>query len=166
MRFTIFPNEAAATKTDRDEPWSAICDMVANIAEYEAKEAAEWISLAAYGDKRSPNNALRHADNVLAVTGLEGDYDAGTVSIDEAAERVRVLGLRACLYTSASHRPDAPRWRILTPLAREYPLSERAALMDRLNGALGGILTAESWTRSQAFLVGRIRGVEYRCVVV
>lgn len=166
MRFTVFPNRSAQWKTERDEPWSVVCDMVANIAEYESKEAGEWISLAVYGDKRSPKNSLRYAGNVLAITGLEGDHDAGTVSIEEAAERARQAGFMACLYTTASHTPEAPRWRILVPLANERPLSERDALMDRLNGALGGALTNESWTHSQAFLLGRVRGVPYRCINV
>lgn len=166
MRFTLFPDQHATTKSEHELPWSAICDGIANAAEYAGKGACPWISLARYGDAPSENGCLRYADNVLAITGLEGDYDAERVSIDEAAHMARAAGLRACLYTSANHRPDAPRWRILVPLSREYSLSDRAALMDRLNGAMGGILTGESWTRSQAFIVGRVVGVEYRCVIV
>jgi len=140
--------------------------MIANIAEYDSKEAAEWISLAVYGDRRSPNNSLRHSGNLNFVSGLEGDHDAGTVSIEEAAERARKAGFRALFHTTASHRPEAPRWRVLVPLAHERALSERDALMDRLNGELGGALTGESWTHSQSFLLGRVRGVPYTCINV
>lgn len=166
MRFTIFNDQFATTKTDHDETWEAICAGIANPPEYPDKAACPFISLAAYGDTPNENGCLRHAENVLAITGLEGDHDAGTVSLAEAAQRASYAGLRACLYTSASHTPERPRWRILVPLSQERPLSDRAAFMDRLNGALGGCLTPESWTRSQAFLLGRVRGVPYEAIIV
>lgn len=166
MRFTEFADRRALTKTERDLPWASMCESIADAPEYANKDACPLLSLARYGDVRSPNNSLRHADNVLCITGLEGDHDAGTVSLEEAAERVRAAGFTALLYTTASHAPDAPRWRILVPLSREHPLSEREALMDRLNGAMRGALTNESWTASQAFYVGRVTGVPYACIHV
>lgn len=166
MRFTVFPDQTARTKADHNETWEAICAGIANAPEFESKSACQWISLAVYGDKPNENGCLRYADNIQCITGIEGDYDDQAVSMDEAAERARRYGVSACFYTSASHRPDAPRWRVLVPLGRECPLSERPAYMDRLNGVLGGVLTAESWTPSQAFLIGRVRDVEYRCIIV
>jgi hypothetical protein len=166
MRFTIFSDQFATTKTDHDETWDAICAGIANAPEYPNKASCPWISLAVYGDTPNENGCLRHADNVLAITGLEGDHDAGTLSLAEAAQMARDAGLRACLYTSASHTTERPRWRILVPLSDERPLSDRADLVDRLNGVLRGALTPESWTRSQSFLLGRVVGVPYECIIV
>lgn len=166
MRFTLFPDRRALTKSEHEMTWPAFCDGIANAPEYADKDSTPLISLAVYGDERSPNNSLRHAANVQCVTGLEGDHDAGTVSIEEAAECARRAGFLACLYTTANHTELVPRWRILVPLSRERPLSEREALVDRLNGALGGALTNESWTNSQCFHLGRVTGVPYRCLNV
>jgi len=166
VRFTTFPDQKARTKSDHDEVWPSICAGIANAPEFESKDACQWLSLSVYGDAANENGCLRYADNVQCITGIEGDYDGEEVSIDDAAELARRYGVSACFYTSASHRPDAPRWRVLVPLGRECPLSERDKYMDRLNGVLGGVLSPESWTKSQAFLIGRVRGVEYRCVVV
>ncbi|MGE0828916.1 MAG: hypothetical protein AB7O04_06140 [Hyphomonadaceae bacterium] len=166
MRFTVFPDQFAKEKREADLPWADIATAIANAPEYASRDACPWLSLAVYGDAASANHCLRNSANVLAITGLEGDYDGGQVSIADAAQRAKAAGLTACLYTSSSNTPDAPRWRILVPLSREYPLAARAGLMDRLNGVMGGILTTESWTQSQAFLFGRVRGVEYRCINV
>lgn len=166
MRFTLFNDQWATTKTEHNESWEAICAGIVHAPEYADKAACPFISLAAYGDTPNENGCLRHAENVLAITGLEGDHDAGTVSLAQAAQMARDAGLRACLYTSASHTPERPRWRILVPLSQERPLSDRADLMDRLNGVMRGALTPESWTRSQAFLLGRVVGVPYEVVIV
>ncbi|GIK49594.1 MAG: hypothetical protein BroJett013_22910 [Alphaproteobacteria bacterium] len=166
MRFTIFKDQFATTKIDHDETWEAICAGIANAPEFPDKGACPFISLAVYGETPNENGCLRHAENVLAVSGIEGDHDAGTVSLADAAQYAREAGLRACIYSSASHTPERPRWRILVPLSQERPLSERADLMDRLNGVMRGALTPESWTRSQAFLLGRVAGVSYELVIV
>lgn len=166
MRFTLFPDRFATTKADHDETWEAICAGIANAPEYADKASCPWISLAVYGDAATDKGCLRNAANVRFITGIEGDYDGEEVSIDEAARRARAFNVSACFYTSPSHRPDAPRWRVIVPLGREYPLEARDAYMNRLNGVLGGILSGESWSKSQAFIVGRVRGVEYRCVIV
>lgn len=172
MRFTTFADMWAKTKQDHDLPWEAICHSIANAPEFDSKAACPWISLAVYGPTPNENGCLRYAKNIQAITGLEGDYDAGDVSIDEAASRARAGNLRACFYTSSRHRQLSDdgkqlghRWRVLVPLSHEMPLTARASLLDRLNGVLGGILTGESWNDSQAFLIGRVRGVEYRCLV-
>jgi len=164
MRFTTFPDQTGATKTDHDVAYAALCAGLAAPPTYPTKSACPWIKLGLFGDVRSDNGSLRHNANLLCVSGLEGDYDGERVSIDEAADMARAAGLTACFYTSPSHRPEAPRWRVLAPLAREYPPEARDDLMCRLNGVFGGILSGESFSRSQAFLWGRVAGVEYQSI--
>lgn len=166
MRFTLFPDQFAQTKTEHDETWRALCHRIVNAPEYADKASLPFISLAVYGDTPNENGCLRYADNIRAITGLEGDYDGERVTLAQAAQMARDAGLRACFYTSASHTLEAPRWRILVPLSQERALADRSDLMDRLNGMLGGILNPESWTHSQAFLFGRVSGVPYEVAIV
>ncbi len=58
---------------------------------------------------------------MLAITGIEADYDGGEVSVDEAAERLKKNNIKAMVYTSPSHTPEEPRWRVLCPLSGEMP---------------------------------------------
>lgn len=101
------------------------------------------------------------AEDLEAFYGIEGDYDAQALSIDEGAARLSNAGVRAILYTSASHTPDRPRWRVLAPLSRPHTKEEHTALVSLLNGALGGILASESWTPAQRYYYGKVQGVIY-----
>ncbi len=118
------------------------------------KAALPLVKLATFGDARTDKGSLRHDANLLRVSGVEGDYDAGAVSPQDAAERLRQAGIAALIYTTPSHTAEAPRWRVLAPLARPVAPAEREALCARLNGALGGILAAESFTPSQSYYFG------------
>jgi hypothetical protein len=122
------------------------------------KGALPLIKLATFGDRRSDKGALRHDGNLDSVSGLEGDYDAGEVSPREGAERLRKAGISALIYTTPSHTSDAPRWRVLAPLAQAVSPAEREALCARLNGALCGILAPESFTASQSYYFGTVEG--------
>ncbi|MEQ1653135.1 MAG: hypothetical protein ABL897_11655 [Hyphomicrobium sp.] len=164
MRFTTFTDQRALRKAEHNETFDAFVNGIANAPEFATKTECHWISLAVYGDTPTDKGCLRHAANLQAITGIEGDFDRGDVSIEQAAEMARAAGLKACFYTTASHRADFYRWRVLSPLAREYPLSARGGFLDRLNGLLGGVLAGESWTPSQGFFIGRVRGVEYKCL--
>lgn len=76
-KFTQFPNEWAATKT---EFLMSLPEFGALIEETVAptKEQLPWFKAAEFGDDLtlSPSgNCLRCDANVLAVTGVEADYD-------------------------------------------------------------------------------------------
>lgn len=122
------------------------------------KAALPLVKLATFGDARTDKGSLRHDANLLRVSGVEGDYDAGAVSPQDAAERLRQAGIAALIYTTPGHTAEAPRWRVLAPLARPVAPAEREALCARLNGALGGILAAESFTPSQSYYFGAVTG--------
>ncbi|MFN3973198.1 MAG: PriCT-2 domain-containing protein [Gemmobacter sp.] len=130
------------------------------------KAALPLVKLATFGDARTDKGSLRHDANLLRVSGVEGDYDAGAVSPQDAAERLRRAGIAALIYTTPSHTAEAPRWRVLAPLARPVAPAEREALCARLNGALGGILAAESFTPSQSFYFGAVTGRPVESVLV
>ena len=44
----------------------------------------------------------------------------------------------------------------MAPFSQELLPDQRDRMVDRLNGVLGGALSAESWALSQAFYFGRV----------
>ncbi|WP_338661148.1 virulence-associated E family protein [Pararoseomonas sp. SCSIO 73927] len=120
------------------------------------KSALPWLKLAQFGDQATPKGSLRHDANVLAVDGVEGDYDDGIVGVDEVLARLKSARLAALVYTSPRHTPEAPRWRVLAPFSASLPPERRKRMAERLNGALGGILAGESFALSQAYYYGSV----------
>ena len=147
---------AAATSQTREATTLRQFGEVIRSTRAAAKSALPWCKLAIFGDDPTAKGSLRHDANPQAVEGVEGDYDAGAVTVDEAAARLETAGVAALIYTTPSHRPEAPRWRVLAPLSATVTPSERAALTARLNGALSGILAPESFTPSQAYYFGAL----------
>jgi hypothetical protein len=121
-----------------------------------SKEKLPLLKLARFGTTRSPTGSLRHDANVISVSGAEGDYDGGEMPVAEAKQRLDAAGLAYLIYTSPSHALLKPRWRVLLPFSHELPPGRRSKMVDRLNGVLGGVLSRESWSLSQAFFYGRI----------
>jgi hypothetical protein len=91
------------------------------------KEALPLLKLGRFGDRRSARNSLRHDGNMMVITGIEGDHDAGTMTLDQAAERLTAAGITAILYTTPSHSPVRPRWRVLCPTSEPW-IGERPSL--------------------------------------
>ena len=124
------------------------------------KDKLPWLKLAKFGNKRSDKNSLRHDLNVLEITGCELDYDIEEIGFDEAVKAVEAMGIHALLYTSASHTPDKPRWRILAPTSKPCQPDLREKLVARLNGCLKAklgvdvIAESESFALSQSFYYG------------
>lgn len=159
---TLFDNRFARTLRTREVTWPSFVEALEDIPVQPVKNDAPLIKLARFGANRTDGGSLRSDANVLAITGLEGDYDAEQVTPEEAIERLEQYRIRACVVTSWSHDPSAPRWRVYAPLTREYDPVERRHLLARLNGALGGILGRESFALSQSYFVGGRPGGEYR----
>ncbi len=159
---TIFADLAAETKQERELRRD---ELVALLRETRAptKDRLPLLKFATFGVNRSKNGSLRYDGNVLSITGVEVDYDAEKMPFEEAERRLRQADLDCILYTSPSYRSDAPRWRVLFPLFDRMSPQHRAALVDRANGVLGGGLSRESWTLSQAFYFGRVENaVEFK----
>lgn len=162
MTYTLFPDLSATTKIERaDRPWHALVERVRSAASYQTKSQCPLISLGEYGDLRTERGSLRHAANLRRLFGVELDYDGEQVSLQVATARLQNARLTACLYTSPSHRPEAPRWRVLLPLAEPGLPATRSTLVGRVNRVLGGLASRESFTLSQGFFIGRVDGVAY-----
>ena len=162
VTYTIFDSVYPVDKTERaDVAWSDFVARVVGAPTYIDKKACPLISMAEYGDTVSDKGSIRHAANVKRIYGVEVDYDGEQMPLALAAAKLRAANVRAVLYTSPSHKPDAPRWRVLLPLLDPAVPGEREALVGRANRILGGVASRESFTLSQSFYIGRVRGVAY-----
>ena len=123
-----------------------------------SKDKLQWIKLSTFGPIKSVKGCLRSNVNVLTITGLEADYDAGLMTPEEARTRLAKVGVAALIYTTPSHTDDAPRWRVLCPFSDPLPPEARDHLMAQLNGILGGGLDPASFTLSQAYYAGGVEG--------
>jgi Primase C terminal 2 (PriCT-2)/D5 N terminal like len=131
-----------------------------------SKEKTPWLKLATFGDKRSAKGSLRTNDNLIEITGVECDYDDEKISFDAAVEVMRGARVRCLLYTSASHSPEKPRWRVLAPLSKNYPPTSRASMVGRLNGLFGGALAPESFVLSTSYHYGSVNSNPHHRAVV
>lgn len=125
-----------------------------------SKEDLPLLKLATFGDNRTDKGCLRHNENVLSISGIEGDYDAGDISPEEAEARLQTAGVAGLIYSTPSHLQAGKgnRWRVLAPLSRDFDPAKREDFTAALNGALGGILGDESFTLSQPMHYGSVTG--------
>lgn len=157
LYLTVFINAKAQTQKRHTRSLRMLAQEVHRPMK-STKAELPLLKLARFGDNATEAGCLRQNDNMEAVDGLEGDYDGGVVSLADGAERVRAAGIAALLYTSPSHTPERPKWRVLCPLSSAAPPAERERLCARLNGALNGILAGESFTASQSYYFGAVTG--------
>ena len=110
---------------------------------------------------RFANDSRKAGTSVLQLSAVMGDYDGETVSVDEAVRRLSAAGVSSLVYPTGSHRPQAPRWRVVAWVAKPIAPADYFDLVSLLNGALGGILGRESWDASRIYYFGPVQGVEY-----
>ncbi|MEL6284575.1 MAG: AAA family ATPase [Pseudomonadota bacterium] len=127
-----------------------------------SKDRMRHIKLSRFSGETTPKGSHRHNAGHVAVTGIEADYDAGDMPLDKAVHALAQAGVAALVYTTPSHLQDGKghRWRVLCPLSDEASPAERERLVARLNGALGGVLSGESFTASQSYAFGTVQGLE------
>jgi hypothetical protein len=154
---TFFDDIYAKTLRGEDMTLKELAELVSGTTA-PTKAQLPLLKLARFGFTRSAAGSLRHDGNVIASSGCELDYDRGEMPLAEATARLKTVGVAFVAYTTSSHTPTAPRWRVLLPFSRELPPSERARMVNRANGVLGGVLSAESWAVSTAFYFGKADG--------
>ena len=166
VRITFFPDQTARSLQTADLTLSQLAEGIAKQTAA-SKMELPWLKLAIFGDKRSEKSCLRTNANVLHVTGIEAEHDAGEISFDTAIAVMREARVRSLLYTSPSYRPATKeRWRILLPLSQNHPPETREKLVARINGLFGGKIEPESFVLSQAYLFGHVDNPDHRVEVV
>jgi len=112
-------------------------------------------------------NSSTTLDPAVDTAAGEVDYDAEELDLEHAAGALRQHGIGGIIYSSPSHCADRPHWRVVCPFDYPRPPDFRAKMVDRLNGALGGILARESWTLSQSYYYGSVAGnADHRVIFV
>jgi len=155
---TFFENAQARKKSQVEWTLPTLADEILNEAAPK-RDRLPWLKLAVFGENRSKGKSLRNNENVLAISGVEVDYDAGKLTFDEGLELVRAAGLRALLYTTPSYRKGVTeKWRVLCPTSGLLPPGERTKLVATLKGVIGGGIDDASFTLSQSFYFGRVNG--------
>jgi hypothetical protein len=163
---TFFENFAAKTKSEETLSLDEIERLIREATAH-SKAELPWIKLARFGNIKTNKGSLRHDANVIAITGIEGDYDGEEIGFEGAVEIAEKAGLLAIIYTSPSHTAATPRWRLMCPISGELPPDQRRCLMARLNGLYCGIFAAESWALSQAYYFGSVnRNPNHRVEIV
>ncbi|MHB0706010.1 phage/plasmid primase, P4 family [Roseomonas mucosa] len=155
VTLSLFTDRGASQKKEVERTFRTLAPSILKRTAAE-KAKLPWLKLARFGDSQTAKGSFRHDANVLSIDGIEADYDGEAVSLDEACALLRAADLAAMVYTSPSHTPDKPRWRVLCPTSVSLPPDERARLVARVNGALGGILAGESFTLSQSYYYGSV----------
>ena len=158
MKWTIFNGVKDQGKTDREGDWDDVVDEVTNAPKADSKTSLPLLKLAEFGDTRNKKGTLRCEENIRKYYGAEGDYDAEQMSIQEAYDRLMGAGVKCVLYTTSSHTPEKPRWRIFAPFSEPHDAETRTVTLNRINGVLGGVLAGESWTPAQSYFIGTLRG--------
>ena len=162
LTWTTLPNKYGTAMTKHSGTWPRFVARLRAAGIFLSKEQCPWIKMVEFGDQRSDNGSLRTNENTKAVYGVEGDYDRGIVTIEEAITLLEKHDIKAAVYPTPSWTAEKPRWRVLCPLAQQHTPGDHAGLVARLNGSLGGILAPESFTLSQGYFYGGTPTNNYR----
>jgi hypothetical protein len=163
FHFTLFDDQFALGRMCL----TATLDQMAHnisVTHKDSKSELPWVKMALFGNNKGETGCYRRNENVIALTGCEGDYDGGPITFAKAIKRLKKAGIAGMLYTTPSNSDKQPHWRILCPLsAPSYGTpaelqQKRDDLLDALNAILGGGLAGESWTLSQSYYFGNVNG--------
>lgn len=165
LSVTFFGDAYATRKTQETTTLRALVERIST-TQAPSKDRLPWLKLAAFGDHKSERGSFRNDANVLEIHGIEADYDGERLTLDRARTVLAGAGIAAVLYTSPSHRDDAPRWRVLCPTSQALPPADRSKLVGRVNGLFVGALAAESFTLSQSYYFGSVAGNALHQVIV
>lgn len=162
INWTTTPN-VTSTKvlTKKTGTWQDFIKSIRDTGQYPQKGTLPLLKMAEMGNTLNRKKSLRHEGNIQQVTGVIGDYDSEVLPVAQAIELLEKKGIKAYVYTSASHTPEKPRWRVVCPLSKPHSPDAHTALTARLNGALGGILAGESFTLAQFYYFGKVKGVAF-----
>lgn len=159
LPFTLFPDRRGLRVKEKRE---SLIDLSTHLstAPADSKEEQPHFKMGTFGEVKSDKGSYRTNANFQTVTGVEGDYDAGNMTPDQAAEALSKAGVAAVIVTSASHGVSGKgqRWRVVCPLSTTVKPDARAALAARLNGALGGVLSDELFTPVTSYGYGHVEG--------
>ena len=154
---TVFKDMAAREAAEMDVTLSDLAYMVRGTRAH-TKKALPWLKLARFGEARSHVGSLRHEANMIAISGVELDYDGEVTSFEAARIALMRSRLRGMIYTTPSHTEAKPRWRMLLPASKLLDVAWRPTLVMRARKLFGGGFAPESDVLAQCYFFGAIAG--------
>lgn len=141
MKFTRFASQYERQGEELDLPWGRIAQRLA-LHTVGTKDGSA-ISVGLFAGTRSTENLVARTAIALDV---ETSKTTGEVPPDPQAvgERLRGRRLAGVIWTTFSHTPDEPRYRVVVPLSQPVLLDEVNFLIDNwFSPALGRALGIE-----------------------
>lgn len=123
-----------------------------------------------YNTVCAPSGQLRKEDNHLFIAGeLENDsrafgselllfhavvidYDSGGMTLAQAYAKMD--GIECIIFSSPSHTPAHPKWRLVCPVSTPLAQTEHSRLLDGLVGVLGLQIPPNSQTEGVQYIDG------------
>jgi len=158
LHWTEFNDQWAKTKKQHRSSLRGLARRIMR-TRGETKSDLPWLKLATFGKMCTNKGALRTNANMIAINGIELDYDDGDLTWNHAWGRLYEARLPALLYTTRRHTAEQPRFRVLLATSRPLAPAERARLVARAYGVLKGTIDGASFTPSQCFYYGSAAGV-------
>jgi len=83
IEFTTFPTNKATSQRRHKVRWPELFERLCNPPAVARKDDCPMLKLAGFGEKRDPKSgSYRTNDNVEWVSGIEGDFDGGNITIE------------------------------------------------------------------------------------
>ena len=90
-----------------------------------------------------------------------GEHDAGDVTIEEAKRCIEAGQLAAHVYSTPSHTPECPRWRVVAFCSEEHPMGDYAGLEDTWETERQLLYVACTRARDHLLVTGLSPGSEF-----
>jgi hypothetical protein len=94
LSVAFFRDLKALKMTDHD---ISLRDLAAKNPVAKSKDLMGHIKLGKFSGKPTPRRSYRHNAAHLEVSGIEGDYDEGTMTVDEAAAALKAADVAAMI---------------------------------------------------------------------
>ena len=101
---------------------TTVAGLIRALTTFQVIAVANKLDLPAWSPARFAGKGRRKAENVASVCAVVLDYDAG----DPEAALAAWAGFVAVLHSTWSHSVEAPRFRVVVPLATSIPASRWA----------------------------------------
>ena len=157
LTFSFGKLDKAAITQVVTQPWEYFAKaLTAKPPEIASKDARGWYIPATFS---APH---RHSDYFVARDALTFDFDHVTLDTYGLVQ-IRFAEIAYAMYTTFSHRYDAPRFRCVVPLSRSVSEDEYGAISRRIAEGVGIELVArESFVAPQMmYMPGRRLGGEF-----
>lgn len=142
MKVALFPSKTRPQGEQQDLSWDQFCSL--HLIQHTARNDKDG---ALFSTAIYPDNMVQRADmNVVAAWGLVGDIDNSVGKGNDAQRSAEPTlpediehnldGYAYAVYSTYSHKPGWPKWRLVLPLSRPLLPGEFRSAWDGLHAML------------------------------